>query len=203
MIQNNAYGLITQEDLLNAPATYKKSQELERELRSALKKKSIFDKSVISIRNAIMELYENIIFMDYDFATEKDIEMLLWKTVFYKMIEEYRKHIRKCVAETKTPSTSEDLRKICHSFHEFLQTSSLFYENNLIKRFMSQYNLKMDGTVEYTVGRENVVHKSFLSCHRCFIFMGDLARYHRDMIGQPHQEDWALAGPLYHQVRFS
>jgi hypothetical protein len=25
------------------------------------------------------------------------------------------------------------------------------------------------------------LHRSYLSCHRCFIFMGDIARYHKDI----------------------
>ncbi len=43
----------------------------------------------------IRDNYEEILLLNFDFALSKDIEQNLWKTAFYKVIEEYRKRLRK------------------------------------------------------------------------------------------------------------
>jgi hypothetical protein len=51
-----------------------------------------------------------------------------------------------------------------------------YSQNNsqdLITKFQTKFNLKLDGSDEnYT--EDGTVHKSLLSCHRCLIFLGDL-----------------------------
>jgi hypothetical protein len=43
---------------------------------------------------SLRDHYEKIIFLDYNFATSKEIEQNLWKVAFYKVIEEFRLRIR-------------------------------------------------------------------------------------------------------------
>jgi hypothetical protein len=43
---------------------------------------------------SLRDHYEKIIFLDYHFATSKEIEQSLWKVAFYKVIEEFRLRIR-------------------------------------------------------------------------------------------------------------
>jgi protein SMG7 len=112
-----------------------------------------------------------------------------------------------------------------------LWISSKFYQD-LIGKFQSKYNLVLDGTVDYNLDSANNgekgtshiflfivddttgsgLHKSYLSCHRCLIFLGDLgmyhllfavtskARYHRDLYGHPSQKDWTKAANYYQQA---
>lgn len=87
-----------------------KTSKLEQELASLLKRKSPVDRSITQLRNQyvfncynftliiafrIRDNYEQVLFLDLVFAQTKDIDQLLWKCVFYKAIEEFRKIIQK------------------------------------------------------------------------------------------------------------
>lgn len=184
-----------EENGIDTIEVYGKTIDLENELKEKLKKKNPFDKEVINIRNSIKNNYVEILFGNYDFASSKEIEQNLWKNIFYKMIEEYRKRIRKYVTLIKNkqekPSTKEELQKVADSFRGFLKQTTKFYLD-LIDRFQKTFHLKLDGSAEVTQ-----MHKSYQSCHRCFIFLGDLARYHQDLHGHPSRKDW-LKAPKYY-----
>jgi len=190
----------------DASKLFLRAQELDKELRLLLKKKSIFDKNVVTIRNNLKECYEKLIINHYEFASSKDVEQNLWKVVFYRIIEEYRKKIRNSMGarndKSSDPSAKDDLGKLCESFRSFLHSANKFY-NELIKKLQEKYNLKLDGT-EYPLkalkDETPNFHKSYLSCHRCLIFLGDLARYHRDLVNHPSQKDWVKASRFYKQA---
>lgn len=189
---------------LLASKLYIKTQEYEKQLRVLLKKKNIFDKSVANVRNNIRDAYSELLFLDFDYACSKDVEQNLWKIVFYKVIEEYRKQIRKLtslIQKNERPSIQEDLNKMCESFRIFLTQASNFY-HDLIMKFQSTYNLKLDGSIAYHLNdcEKNVnIHKAYLSCHRCYIFLGDLARYHRDLY-RCEDSDWSCASIYYEKA---
>ena len=42
----------------------------------------------------LRDTYEKIIFLDYELAQSKEVEQNLWKYVYYKVIEDFRKKIR-------------------------------------------------------------------------------------------------------------
>eukprot|EP01117_Protostelium_nocturnum_P004466 TRINITY_DN1608_c0_g1_i2.p1 TRINITY_DN1608_c0_g1~~TRINITY_DN1608_c0_g1_i2.p1 ORF type:complete len:627 (-),score=230.88 TRINITY_DN1608_c0_g1_i2:106-1986(-) len=194
----------------NAEQLWSKSVELEKELRILLKKKTVFDKNVVQIRNMLKSNYEQIIFLNYEFACEKDVEVFLWKSVFYKVIEEYRKRIRKLNQNTGVKEENQtELTKLCDSFSNFLESSSRFY-NSLIVKLKNKHGLKLDGSIDYKIDPSSSsqsnesnknIHRSFLTCHRCLIYLGDLARYHRDIVG-PQQENWEKAGQFYCQALY-
>eukprot|EP01114_Cavostelium_apophysatum_P021904 TRINITY_DN7768_c0_g2_i3.p1 TRINITY_DN7768_c0_g2~~TRINITY_DN7768_c0_g2_i3.p1 ORF type:complete len:559 (+),score=174.23 TRINITY_DN7768_c0_g2_i3:260-1936(+) len=186
---------------------FNKSQELDKELRTLLKKKNPQDKQVASIRLSIRECYEKILFTDFDLAASKEVEQNLWKTCYYKVIEDFRKRIRKhamlvknaqAVAGQPPKPTADELQKMCEGFRVFLAGATKFYQN-LVENLRSAYNLHIDGTIDYYADPDKV-HKAFLSVHRCYIFLGDLARYHRDLIGHPAQGDWTKAYQYYQQA---
>lgn len=189
----------------NASDLYSKSQELEKQLRALLKKKNVFDKAAGAIRNNIRDLYVHLLFLDFDFATSKDVEQNLWKTVYYKVIEEYRKQIRKAVSSLQKNERStmqEEVNKMCESFKAFLTQASKFY-HDLIMKFQTTYSLKLDGSVAYHLNdteKNASVHKAYLSCHRCYIFLGDLARYHRDLWTHCEESDWTCASIYYEKA---
>jgi hypothetical protein len=41
------------------------------------------------------------------------------------------------------------------------------------------------------------LHQQYVSCHRCFVILGDLARYHRDLIQDPAQKNWVQVSPPF------
>ena len=45
--------------------------------------------------HSIRDAYVKMLFEDPNFAASKDMEQSLWKTCFYRKIEEFRKRIRK------------------------------------------------------------------------------------------------------------
>jgi len=197
----NSHGPVDAEAL----KLYSRSQELDKELKMLLMKKSIFDKNVVTIRNNLKVCYEKLVINHYDFSASRDVEQNLWKAVFYKIIEEYRKKIRQSNGsrtEKLDSSAKDDFSKLCESFRSFLHSANKFY-NDLIKKLQEKYHLKLDGT-EYPMKGlidDNVhLHKSYLSCHRCYIFLGDLARYHRDLFNHPNQKDWKKAARFYKEA---
>jgi hypothetical protein len=189
---------------LRAKQIFSKTVEQDKELRNLSKKKSAFDRSISALRNNIRDNYEQIIFLDYDFAVSKDVEQSIWKTVFYRVIEEYRKKLRKCASmdDKDSPTSKDEVRRVQASFRNFLGSAANFYQQ-LLQKLQQAFHLVLDGSISYNVGdaepaqhsspysphsqtAQQTQHKSYLSCHRCFIFLGDLARYHKDI-----QDDFA------------
>lgn len=95
---------------MNINSSFSKTSKLEKELANALRKtKDISDKSITNLRNTyvfmyiidkliclrIRKNYEQIMFTDIAFSSSKDVDQLLWKAVFYRPIEEFRKLIKK------------------------------------------------------------------------------------------------------------
>jgi len=46
----------------------------------------------------LLEGYMELLFLDYDYAVEKDVEARVWKTLFHAFIEEYRRRLREPVS---------------------------------------------------------------------------------------------------------
>ncbi|CAG8511060.1 1139_t:CDS:10 [Ambispora gerdemannii] len=189
---------------------YKSTVELEVDLRQLLKDKQPFDKEVATVRSKLRDSYEKIIFLDFDFAQVKDIEQSLWKYVFYRVIEEYRKRIR--LAPTGGGSSKgPTARKLIGSFRSFLHEATGFYYS-FIQRLAMHFQLeqlepiiKRFGLITEalddsgTLFSEDVKHKAVLSCHKSLIFLGDLARY-REMQNERQRKNWNIASDYYYQA---
>ncbi|KAL6073696.1 Telomerase activating protein Est1 [Balamuthia mandrillaris] len=204
-------------DEANARMLYRKIVSLEKELRALLKKQNKpLQQAAVQLRSSIQKHYEEVLFLDHEFALSKDIEQGLWKTVFYKVIEDYRLHIRKySAAITKkglAPESSlgQQLHKYCTDFKKFLKIASDFYVG-LIRKFQQHFGIALDGSVIYSSSeRPSILRagekvsiskdKRYISCHRCLIFLGDIARYHKDLIGDEAQKDWQKAEVFYQQA---
>ena len=52
----------------------------------------------VPITHRIREAYVKMLFLDPIYAGSKDMEQSLWKTCFYRKIEDFRKKIRKYAA---------------------------------------------------------------------------------------------------------
>ena len=165
-----------------------------------MKKKSSLDKPIITLRNTLREYYEAIILEKFEYAYDQDLEVQLWKNCFYKVIEDFRKRIRKSSGKTG----SDEVVKICELFYSFLCMASKFYEE-LNSKLQNKYSLLLDGTVDISfidLDQSSVQFKAYVSCHRSLIYMGDLYRYHRDLYGHPNQKDWILASIYYSKALY-
>eukprot|EP01103_Thecamoeba_quadrilineata_P017717 TRINITY_DN6415_c0_g1_i1.p1 TRINITY_DN6415_c0_g1~~TRINITY_DN6415_c0_g1_i1.p1 ORF type:complete len:800 (+),score=151.54 TRINITY_DN6415_c0_g1_i1:67-2466(+) len=177
----------------------------ENDLRNVLKLKGPFDNSVIEIRNSIRDQLERILFEDYDYAVSKDIEQTLWKTLFYRSIEEFRKRMKNIAAENIL-----EFQKMNNQYQTFLSSTSRFYQSLIIK-LQQRYNLVLDGSLDLSelisnergdLQKSNNLHKRYLTCHRSFIFLGDLARYHRDIVGTDSQFNCTTSGCYYQKALY-
>ncbi|GES74847.1 protein SMG7 [Rhizophagus clarus] len=198
-------------DCQTALDLYKSSVELEVELRQATKSRSIFDKQVATLRSKLRDTYEKIIFLDYEFAQSKEVEQNLWKNVYYKVIEDFRKKIRALPAPNgRSKSTSN--KKLISSFRSFLHEATGFYYS-FIQKFAIHFELKQLDSVIKNFGltiepaeicqrsySEDIKQRAVLSCHKSLIFLGDLARY-RELQSDRVNKNWSTACDYYNHAR--
>lgn len=72
-----------------------------------------------------------------------------------------------------SPTTQDELSRVQAGFRSFLSSATAFYQQ-LIEKFQQAFGLVIDGSVSYTINADEGLHRSYLSCHRCFIFLGDI-----------------------------
>ncbi|KAK1323987.1 Protein SMG7 [Acorus calamus] len=168
---------------------YKKNRELENGLRRAAQSKIPSDPNTwIQMR----ENYETIILEDHDFSELHEVEYALWQ-LHYKRIEEFRAHINNSPSPAglvmsqggRSPARPERVRKIRSIFKGFLSEATGFY-HGLILKIRARYGLPpgflSDGVEgQIVMGKDEKksgeMKKGLMSCHRCMIYLGDLARY--------------------------
>jgi hypothetical protein len=172
----------------------KQITELEHRLKTLLKSSQPDEKSMRPVRLSLRDNYEKLILLDHKYATESQVEQSLWKLVFYKRIEDYRKRYSKMnsavqVAEKKDRAT-EALKALNLSFSKFLEESKSFYLALLRKLlaicgiYIPEYSQEISSGSRSMIGDELI-----WSCHRCLIYLGDLDRYAQLYI-EGGQSDW-------------
>lgn len=96
----------------------------------------------------------------------------------------------------------EHLHGICQAFARFLGEATEFY-SSLLRRFEAMQHQYSNGGGQAAVGsrdrRARLVRLVVASVNRCFIFLGDLARY-RELHGENSVKDWSSAERFYQQV---
>ncbi|XP_062194322.1 nonsense-mediated mRNA decay factor SMG7-like [Phragmites australis] len=168
-----------------AERLFKKNGELENHLRKSVQSKVPSDPNIwIQMRDN----FEKIILADHDFSEQNEIEYLLWQ-LHYKRIEEFRRNINTAglvASQTgKNNANPDRIRRIKSAFRSFLSEATGFYHDLMLK-IKSNYGLPLgyfpDGleNASNSVRDDNKtaeVKKGLVSCHRCLIYLGDLARY--------------------------
>ena len=110
----------------------------------------------------------------------------------YRRIEELRAHFNTALSSGSNPSQGskgpprpDRLTKIRLQFKTFLTEASGFY-HDLIVKIRAKYGLPLgdfsensenQNAMEKDGKRSAEVKKGLISCHRCLIYLGDLARY--------------------------
>lgn len=207
-------------DKFSAPSTREhvqrllnKNIELENGLRMAAKAK------IPSDPNAWLQMrenYETVILEDHDFSESHEIEYALWQ-LHYRRIEEFRAHINSASASAGSATSQggkgvarlDRIKKIRSVFKSFLSEATGFY-HDLILKIRAKYGLPLG---HFSEGPENQiilakdekksaeVKKGLISCHRCLIYLGDLARY-KGLYGEGDSvtRDYAAASSYYTQA---
>lgn len=211
-----------QMDNMSAPAPsareraqrlYEKNIELENKRRRSVQARIPSDPNAWQ---QMRENYEAIILEDHAFSEQHNVEYALWQ-LHYRRIEELRAHYSAAVSSagsntsqaTKVPSRSDRVTKIRQQFKTFLSEATGFY-HELILKIRAKYGLPLGNFSEDSENRiimdkdgkkSSEVKKGLVSCHRCLIYLGDLARY-KGLYGEGDSKsrEYAAASSYYLQA---
>ncbi|KAF9156032.1 hypothetical protein BG015_007598 [Linnemannia schmuckeri] len=109
----------------------------------------------------------------------------------------------------KPPVPSVEFRKVSTKFRAFIQEATGFY-HRLIQNLASCYDLNESGDSMHAVPigdkrplsdiTDAARQSALSSCHKCYIFLGDLARYRQTFNDSP-KKNWSAARDYYNEAR--
>ncbi|KAM4046801.1 telomerase-binding protein EST1A [Anomaloglossus baeobatrachus] len=159
-------------------------QELSRLLRMAdnqeLQLSNLLSREMISteglnkmalLRSELLQLYEHCLLTDIEFCDQHNVDQLLWKNVFYQVIEKFRHFLKELSGEGETIR-----RQLLH----VLEEGTVFFDS-LLQKLQATYQFKledyMDGMAIRSKPLRKMVKFALISAQRCMICHGDIARY--------------------------
>ncbi|KAI3986300.1 hypothetical protein MKX01_028581 [Papaver californicum] len=192
---------------------FNKNAELENKRRKSSQARLPSDPSAWQ---QMRENYETIILEDHAFSEKHEIEFLLWQ-LHYRRIEELRVHLNAALASAgsttypggKGHAHPDRIKKVRSHLKTFLTEATGFY-HDIVLKIRAKYGLPVD---HFSKDSENQIvlaknekrsaemKKGMLSCHRCFIYLGDLARY-KGLYGEGDSKtsDFAATSSYYLQA---
>ncbi|KAK8543394.1 hypothetical protein V6N13_136094 [Hibiscus sabdariffa] len=212
--------MIVEMDKMSAPSSREPAQHLyEKNIELENNRRRSAQARVPSDPNAwqqMRENYEAIILEDHAFSEQHNIEYALWQ-LHYKRIEELRARYSAALASggsntsqgVKVPPRPDRLTKIRLQFKTFLSEATGFY-HDLILKIRAKYGLPFgyfsdDSESQIVMDKDGKkstdIKKGLVSCHRCLIYLGDLARYkglYGD--GDSKSREYAAASSYYMQA---
>lgn len=186
----------------SAKQRYKDLRRLEKKFTTALAQPvgETDEAQLVSQQVAIRKKFERLIFDDIEYALEHDLVQSLWKVCYYKVIERYRLQIRQAV-KVAPDRRVKTMRAVVNAFHEFCDESTGFFQH-LLKR-LARRRRRLEGKSSGSDGEshkdDSLTERLTWTCHRCLIFLGDLARYKVLHTDTP-QRDWTIATQYYSQA---
>lgn len=125
--------------------------------------------TLTQIRQDLQSKCEQVILLDLDVANKHNAEQLLWKSVYYQVIEVLRKNL----SEEKDEETKAQLTQI-------LNQGTEFYER-LLQKLQQTFNFQLEAFLDSSVlppdNISRTVKLALLSTQRTLICLGDIARY--------------------------
>ncbi|KAM6967937.1 nonsense-mediated mRNA decay factor SMG5 [Aplochiton taeniatus] len=160
--------------------------------------REVFKPENISLRNKLRELCVKLMFLhpvDYG----RKAEELLWRKVYYEVIQ--------VIKTNKKHVHSRSALECAYRTH--LIAGVGFYQH-LLLYIQSHYQLELQDCIDWThvtdplIGRKKPVSATpkemewaQMACHRCLVYLGDLARYQNELAGVEAEQ---LAERFYHQA---
>ncbi|TYZ65968.1 hypothetical protein PybrP1_003918 [[Pythium] brassicae (nom. inval.)] len=177
---------------------YREIVELERQLRELLRANPLNAADANALRSRLVEKAQAIADASAAFAAAKEIEQVLWKPCFYRRIEDFRRRIRKyAAASAGDRSVREHFARVSAEFQHFLTESAAFYDH---LRGAYAKALAAGGSLDGPGADADAdAARCRQSLHRCFIFLGDLARY-RELHSHKAKKNFAAAEGFYHKA---
>ncbi|XP_058788316.1 nonsense-mediated mRNA decay factor SMG7 [Vicia villosa] len=187
--------MLVKMDNMSAPSSWERAKRLyDKNLELDNKRRRSAQVRVPSDPNAwqqMRENYEAIILEDHAFSEQHNIEFALWQ-LHYKRIEEFRAYFNAALSSTnsnpspggKGPLRPDRITKIRLQFKTFLSEATGFYHDLIIK-IRAKYGLPLgyfeDSDNQIVMEKDGKKYADMkiglVSCHRCLIYLGDLARY--------------------------
>lgn len=195
-----------------AQRLYDKNIELENRRRKSAQARVPSDPNAWQ---QMRENFETMVLEDHSFSEKHNIEFALWQ-LHYRRIEEFRAHYSAASAMDSTSSQTrggnarpDRASKIRLQFKTFLSEATGFY-HDLILKIRAKHGLPIgqfypepeNPNVKEKDGKRSIdIKKGLLSCHRCLIYLGDLARY-KGLYGEGESKsrDYAAASSYYLQA---
>uniref|UniRef100_UPI00398E9AE4 nonsense-mediated mRNA decay factor SMG5 n=1 Tax=Pristiophorus japonicus TaxID=55135 RepID=UPI00398E9AE4 len=159
--------------------------------------REVFKPENISLRNKLRELCVKLMFLhpvDYG----RKAEELLWRKVYYEVIQ--------LIKTNKKHIHSRSALECAYRTH--LIAGIGFYQH-LLLYVQSHYQLELHSSIDWThvtdplIGCKKLVTASGkemewaqMACHRCLMYLGDLARYQNELAGVDTEQ---LAERFYYQ----
>uniref|UniRef100_A0A671WF14 Nonsense-mediated mRNA decay factor n=1 Tax=Sparus aurata TaxID=8175 RepID=A0A671WF14_SPAAU len=160
--------------------------------------REVFKPENISLRNKLRELCVKLMFLhpvDYG----RKAEELLWRKVYYEVIQ--------VIKTNKKHIHSRSALECAYRTH--LIAGVGFYQH-LLLYIQSHYQLELQDCIDWThvtdplIGRKKPMSATpkemewaQMACHRCLVYLGDLARYQNELAGVEAEQ---LAERFYHQA---
>ncbi|KAK9817739.1 hypothetical protein WJX72_001469 [[Myrmecia] bisecta] len=180
--------------------------QLEKQVRALLKEKQFYDSTVRAARAQLRNAYCAVLFQDYAGSQAKEVEQALWKSVFYRPIEEFRRRIK--MSAMAGEKGKELLKKVKSAFAKFLEDAIGFYKL-LALRLQATY-----GNVGFQLDADDAPEllnaelppaaaqpqDCRISVYRCCICIGDLARYYEANVSEQPKKDWRVAEKYYRKA---
>ncbi|KAJ3335297.1 hypothetical protein HDU93_005929 [Gonapodya sp. JEL0774] len=177
-----------------ARSVYREGSALEKRLRALVKEQSMFSREVSELRRRVAAAFADVLVLDPYFAIAKQVDSLIWTTVFYKVIADFRIKQRQ-LSSTKSPESNRAVLLLTSQFRYFLIDIQGFYIR-LIRRLADVHELeRVETMVLKRMEMESIEPDEDPSGHapltgvmedkkklydmvqQCLIYLGDIARY--------------------------
>ncbi|XP_076876434.1 telomerase-binding protein EST1A [Brachyhypopomus gauderio] len=124
------------------------------------------------LRAELLALYERVILTDIEYSDSQNLDQVLWKNVFYQVIERFRQLLK-----DQNSDTAVQIRAMLLTI---LEEGAMFFDSLLQKlQTVFQFKLEehMDGMAVRARPLRKTVKYALISAQRCMICQGDIARY--------------------------
>ncbi|EGZ18035.1 hypothetical protein PHYSODRAFT_502801 [Phytophthora sojae] len=153
--------------------SYMELVALDKQLRDLLRANPLNAQDANALRRRLVDAATRLADAHPAFAASKEVEQALWKPCFYRRIEDFRRRIRKYAAAAQADrNVREHFARVSSEFQQFLTEAAGFYAH---------------------------LRDVFALLYRCYVFLGDLARY-RELHSQKAKKNFAAAEALYHRA---
>ncbi|KAG9156254.1 hypothetical protein Leryth_009129 [Lithospermum erythrorhizon] len=196
-----------------AQRLFNKNVELENKRKKAAQARIPSDPNIWQL---MRENYEAIILENHTFSEQHEVMYALWH-LHYRRIEELRSLFTAAVASVGSAQNGKGpprggpdrITKIRAQLKAFLSEATGFYHDLMVK-IRAKYGLPLgsfsdDPDSQLSLSKDLLklteLKQGFVSCHRCLIYLGDLARYKGLYAeGESKTRDFTAASGYYMQA---